>query len=91
MFPFFSIQEKLFVKMVEHDHHKINSAEQGVHRNDANPMKIFDNEKVEAYDQTNMSFEDITEDDYAKSTSTQPVRALNARHIQMISLGGCIG
>jgi amino acid permease len=81
--------------MVEHDHHKINSAEQGVHRptmqNDANPMRIFDDEKVQAYDQTNMSFEDIVEDDYATPTSTQPHRGLNARHIQMISLGGCIG
>ncbi|KAI8984267.1 hypothetical protein BDF20DRAFT_816472 [Mycotypha africana] len=51
-------------------------------------MRIFNNEKVEAYDQTSLSFENITEDG---TTTGQAQRGLNARHIQMISLGGCIG
>lgn len=74
---------------------KINHAEQGTIRpmmenDDSNPMKYFDSEKVEAYDQTGNSFESISED---KSSihSAPPIRGLSARHIQMLSLGGCIG
>ncbi|KAI9260113.1 hypothetical protein EDC94DRAFT_520894 [Helicostylum pulchrum] len=52
-------------------------------------MRFFDNEKVEAYDQTDGSFE-TTEDKHSVH-SAAPIRGLSARHIQMISLGGCIG
>lgn len=70
---------------------KINRAEQGVMENDPNnPMRVFNNEKVEAYDQTDFSFESIP-DDKESIASAQPIRGLSARHIQMISLGGCIG
>ncbi|KAL0139089.1 amino acid permease/ SLC12A domain-containing protein [Mucor lusitanicus] len=77
--------------------HKIIRAEQGTLRptmdNTSNdPMRIFDNEKVEAYDQTDLSFESIPAENFEQTTtSSQPHRGLNARHIQMISLGGCIG
>ncbi|KAI7903791.1 amino acid permease-domain-containing protein, partial [Cokeromyces recurvatus] len=82
--------------MTEDIARKLTHAEQGVLRptmdnNDSNnPMRIFNNnnEKMEAYDQTDLSFESLSE---ATPTSTQPHRGLSARHIQMISLGGCIG
>lgn len=72
---------------------KIIHAEQGVHRptmenNSADPMRVFDNEKMEAYDQTDLSFESDVVDN---EPITKPIRGLTARHIQMISLGGCIG
>lgn len=72
---------------------KIIHAEQGVHRptmenNSADPMRVFDNEKMEAYDQTDLSFESDIVDTAAPA---KPIRGLTARHIQMISLGGCIG
>ncbi|EIE86337.1 hypothetical protein RO3G_11048 [Rhizopus delemar RA 99-880] len=54
-------------------------------------MRVFDNEKVEAYDQTNFSIEDIPGSTIEQTSPSQPRRGLNARHIQMISLGGCIG
>jgi amino acid permease len=53
------------------------------------PMRVFDNEKVEVYDQTDYSFESITEEPTPAQSSAH--RGLSARHIQMISLGGCIG
>lgn len=73
---------------------KIIHAEQGVIRptmenNSNDPMRFFDNEKVEAYDQTDSSFE--TAEDKHSVHSAAPIRGLSARHIQMISLGGCIG
>ncbi|KAI8095505.1 amino acid permease/ SLC12A domain-containing protein [Thamnidium elegans] len=73
---------------------KIIHAEQGVIRptmenNSNDPMRFFDNEKVEAYDQTDGSFE--TTEDKHSTHSAAPIRGLSARHIQMISLGGCIG
>jgi amino acid permease len=77
--------------------HKIIRAEQGTWRptidNSTNdPMSIFNNEKVEAYDQTEFSLESIPAENFEQTaTSSQPHRGLNARHIQMISLGGCIG
>ncbi|GAN05946.1 gamma-aminobutyrate permease [Mucor ambiguus] len=77
--------------------HKIIRAEQGTLRptmdnNSNDPMRVFDNEKVEAYDQTDLSFESIPAESFEQTTtSSQPHRGLNARHIQMISLGGCIG
>ncbi|KAG1593359.1 hypothetical protein G6F47_009137 [Rhizopus delemar] len=67
--------------------HKIDQIERG----DNNPMRVFDNEKVEAYDQTNFSIEDIPGSTIEQTSPSQPRRGLNARHIQMISLGGCIG
>ncbi|KAG1446094.1 hypothetical protein G6F56_009688 [Rhizopus delemar] len=56
-----------------------------------NPMRVFDNDKVEVYDQTNFSIEDIPDSAIESTQSGQPTRGLSARHIQMISLGGCIG
>jgi amino acid permease len=75
---------------------KIIHAEQGVIRptmenNSNDPMRIFDNEKMEAYDQTDLSFESIPAETFEATTSSQAKRGLSARHIQMISLGGCIG
>ncbi|KAI9485749.1 MAG: amino acid permease/ SLC12A domain-containing protein [Benjaminiella poitrasii] len=75
---------------------KLTHAEQGTLRptmdnNSNDPMRIFDNEKVEAYDQTDLSFESLSGDAFETPTSTKPHRGLSARHIQMISLGGCIG
>lgn len=67
--------------------HKIDQIERG----DNNPMRVFDNEKVEPYDQTNFSIEDIPDSTIEQTSPSQPKRGLNARHIQMISLGGCIG
>lgn len=70
---------------------KIIRAEQGAMENNPNdPMRIFNNEKVEAYDQTDLSFESIPSDKDS-IVSEAPMRGLSARHIQMISLGGCIG
>ncbi|KAG2203612.1 hypothetical protein INT47_011706 [Mucor saturninus] len=70
---------------------KISRAEQGViDNNPNNPMRVFNNEKVEVYDQTDLSFESIP-NDKESIASAQPIRGLSARHIQMISLGGCIG
>lgn len=74
---------------IRHDH-KIDQAERGNVEND-NPMRVFNNEKVEAYDQTDFSIEDIPDGTIQHTTGAQPRRGLNARHIQMISLGGCIG
>jgi amino acid permease len=74
---------------------KIIRAEQGAIRptmenNISDPMRVFSNEKMEAYDQTDLSFESMVEDKSSIVPAT-PIRGLSARHIQMISLGGCIG
>ncbi|CAO3698959.1 unnamed protein product [Rhizopus stolonifer] len=66
--------------------HKANQLERG-----DNPMRVFNNDKVEVYDQTNFSIEDIPDSAIESTQSGQPARGLSARHIQMISLGGCIG
>ncbi|RCI06460.1 hypothetical protein CU098_003796 [Rhizopus stolonifer] len=74
---------------------KMIQAEQGNIRpmtpNNNDPMRVFDNEKVEIYDQSHVSFESIPSRSYTAPTEPKPHRGLNARHIQMISLGGCIG
>lgn len=81
--------------MSDQDHNKqYTFAEQGrvippPSQNVDDPMRVFDNEKVEAYDQTDFSFESMTED--TTPTKSSAHRGLSARHIQMISLGGCIG
>ncbi|KAI8349666.1 hypothetical protein BD560DRAFT_337857 [Blakeslea trispora] len=53
-------------------------------------MRVFNNEKAELYDQSHFSLESIPSEAFA-STEGKAHRGLNARHIQMISLGGCIG
>lgn len=78
--------------MSDQDHSKYTFAEQGripPAQNVEDPMRVFDNEKVEAYDQTDYSFESIP--DETTPTKSSAHRGLSARHIQMISLGGCIG
>lgn len=75
---------------------KILYAEQGRVRttysdNTDNPMKVFDNEKMEPYDQTDLSFESIPNEEEGHDMNGGTHRGLSARHIQMISLGGCIG
>lgn len=70
---------------------KMIHAEQGMNRPTSpnNPMSVFSNEKMEVYDQTDLSFESIPAEE--KDAVVKTKRGLSARHIQMISLGGCIG
>ncbi|OBZ87110.1 Lysine-specific permease [Choanephora cucurbitarum] len=80
--------------MVDSDE-KITHAEQGMSRPttscSSDPMRVFDNEKAELYDQSHFSLESIPNEAFAMSNEGKTHRGLNARHIQMISLGGCIG
>ncbi|KAI8890795.1 hypothetical protein K501DRAFT_168208 [Backusella circina FSU 941] len=70
--------------------HKVHQVDHGIDiPNHDNPFSVFDNEKVEVFDQTDLSFESMPAD--AVSQKSQSKRGLSARHIQMISLGGCIG
>ncbi|KAI8328799.1 amino acid permease/ SLC12A domain-containing protein [Choanephora cucurbitarum] len=80
--------------MVDSDE-KITHAEQGMARPttscSSDPMRVFDDEKAELYDQSHFSLESIPNESFGVSNENKTHRGLNARHIQMISLGGCIG
>jgi amino acid permease len=71
--------------------HKVHQADHNIDipPNNDNPFSVFDNEKVEVFDQTDTSFESMPAD--TASVKSLSKRGLSARHIQMISLGGCIG